>query len=67
MGCSHEQRLQGSFLMPPVIFDVWRLGSVSFVSYRNFVYGGLRQLLSWTLSVAGQRLSGSTDFPYTQA
>ena len=50
-----------------VIFDVWCLGSVSFVSCRNFVYGGLRQLLSWTLSVAGQRLSGSTDFPYTQA
>jgi hypothetical protein len=60
MDCSHESRLQGIFLVPPVIFDVWHLGQFpsSATDYRNFVYGGLRQLLSWTLSVAGQRLSG---------
>ena len=67
MDGAHEQRLQGSLLISSVIFDVWCLGSVSFVNCRNFVYGGFRQLLSWTLSVAGQRLLGSTDFPYTQA
>jgi hypothetical protein len=34
----HESRLQGIILMPPVIFDVWLLSSVSFVCRRNFVY-----------------------------
>jgi hypothetical protein len=63
MDCLHESRLQGIFLVPPVIFDVWHLGQFpSSATVTSFMVAcGSYSVGPYPLPVNGFR--GSTDFP----